>query len=156
MKVTIGIDMGAKNTGFSIVIDDKAVKNGCIILDKSKITFSKISRRNNRHRVRNEKRRKLARRLLWETLDENKFTKEEIELINGLLKNRGYTYLDSDDDFEVDEELMEFFIETEKLNGFTDFEREDFAEYFGKFENEKELIKEIDTILDLLPELTLF
>ena len=152
MKVTVGIDIGAKNTGFSIVIDDKVVKNGCIILDKNKITFSKISRRNNRHRVRNEKRRKLARRLLWEILSENKFTKEEIELINGLLKNRGYTYLDSDDDFEVDEELREFFIEEKKLNKFADFQREDFGEYFGKFENEKELIKEIDTILDLLPE----
>jgi len=142
--------MGAKNTGFSIITDIDNVKNGCVTIEKNKITFSKVSRRNNRHRVRNEKRRKLARKLLWEILNPQKYNEEQKELINGLLKNRGYTYLDSDDEFEVDEELREFFVEN--LNQFSDFEREDFGEYFGKIEDEKELLIEIDSILDKLPE----
>jgi Zn-finger nucleic acid-binding protein len=76
-KLSIAIDMGAKNTGVFVAKskNDKIVEKKAftVILDKSALNFSKISRRNNRHRVRNQKRRKLAKRLLWEILDKNSF-----------------------------------------------------------------------------------
>ncbi len=151
MKLVIGTDMGAKNTGFSLVIDDNIVKNGCVVIDKNKINFSKISRRNNRQRVRNEKRKKLAKRLLWEILDAYTFSEEQTELINGLLKNRGYTYLDSEVDFDS-EELNDFFINEDDFKDFIGFNKEDFGEYFGKIQNEKDLIAKIDEILEKLPQ----
>jgi len=104
MKLSIAIDMGAKNNGVFIVKTDgnKIVekKATTIIIDKNSINFSKKSRRENRHRVRSYTRRKLAKRLFWEFFDKNLYTKAQQELLQGLFNNRGYTHLSVDNDFE--------------------------------------------------------
>ena len=113
MKLTISIDMGAKNNGVFIVksenekIIDKKGFN--VILDKNSINFSKKSRRENRHRVRNYSRRKLAKKLLWSFLEKENFDNVQIELINGLLNNRGYTFLTTSSEFEeLQDDTIEF------------------------------------------------
>jgi len=100
MKLSISIDMGAKNNGVFIVksenekIIDKIGFN--VILDKNNINFSKKSRRENRHRVRNYDRHNEARRLLLEIIDidniiiEDKNNQWNQNQIIGLLKNRGF------------------------------------------------------------------
>jgi len=103
-KLTISIDMGAKNNGvFFIktqnekVLDKKAT---CIIVDKGTINFSKKSRRENRHKDRNYKRRKLSKRLIQEFLDLSKYDNKQTEQIFGLLNNRGYTFISTSTEFE--------------------------------------------------------
>jgi len=70
VKLFISVDMGAKNNGVFTVTtnNDKIVekKATTIVIDKGALNFSKKSRRENRHRIRSYKRRKLAKRLLWE------------------------------------------------------------------------------------------
>lgn len=145
-KLSINIDMGAKYNGIFIVKSDdsKIIEKSakCIVIDKNSINFSKVSRRANRHKVRNIKRRKLAKRLLWEILDKENYTKEQQESIQGLLNNRGYTYLSSDDEFDkLQDETMEFF----KIH-FQEFQnlqtKDDFLEFLSskQFSNEKVLL----------------
>jgi len=84
-KLSIAIDMGAKNNGVFIAKSDKnnviEKKATTIIIDKNSINFSKKSRRENRHRVRNYTRRKLAKKLFWEFYDKTNYTKEQQELL---------------------------------------------------------------------------
>jgi len=97
-KLTISIDMGAKNNGIFIVKSDgKAIeskKASCIVVDN--ISFSKQNRTQNRHRIRNSTRFDLARRLLKEFIDfdlykqPNKQRQFYQEQIVGLLHNRGF------------------------------------------------------------------
>ena len=71
-KLSISIDMGAKNNGLFIAKTEGETilnkKAGCIIIDGNSIKFSKKSRRENRHKDRNYKRKRLARRLLCDCL----------------------------------------------------------------------------------------
>ena len=150
-KLSIAIDMGAKNTGVFVaksenekIVEKKAFT---IILDKNSITFSKVSRRNNRHRVRNQKRRKLAKRLLWEILNKTSFNNNQIELIQGLLNRRGYTFLSSDLEFEIDDKLLEFFESDEELQSFKS--KDDLLEYFSELED-KAVLK-IDEFIEKIP-----
>ena len=143
-KLSIAIDMGAKNNGIFIVksdgnkIVDKKATN--IIVDN--INFSKKSRRENRHKDRNYKRRKLAKRLLKELVDFSKFDEKQQELILGLLNNRGYTFLSTSSEFEsLDDITVEFnkkyLVEISKYKT-----KEDFEEFFTDgFEDEKEIIE---------------
>jgi hypothetical protein len=150
-KLSIAIDMGAKNTGVFVVKskNDKIVEKKAftVILGKNALNFSKISRRNNRHRVRNQKRRKLAKRLLWEILDKNSFDNKQIESIQGLLNRRGYIFLSSDLEFEIDDKLLDFFENDEELRSFTS--KNEFLEYFSELEDEA--VEKIDDFIDKIP-----
>ena len=157
--LSISVDMGAKYNGvFIIKTNDKEILNKrakCIIVDKkdkSNITFSKVSRRANRHKVRNIKRRKLAKRLLWEILDKKSFTKEQQESIQGLLNNRGYTYLSTSSEFEqLQDESFDFM-----QRYFTDIKdlktKDDFLMFLSdeNFDNEKELLIFLDNQIEML------
>lgn len=155
-KLSISIDMGAKNNGIFIakIDDDKIVdkKAKCIVIDKNSIKFSKVSRRANRHKVRNIKRRKLAKRLLWEILGREHFTKEQQELIQGLLNNRGYTYLSTSSEFEsLQEESVEFIkVYFEDLKDLKT--KDDFLEFLSdnKFSDEKTLLEFLDKQIEKL------
>jgi len=150
MKLSIAIDMGAKNNGVFIaksndgnIVEKKATT---VVIDKGALNFSKKSRRENRHRVRNYKRRKLAKRLLWEFYDKTKYTKEQQELIQGLFNNRGYTYLSIEDDFEeislrTIEFLETFFKELRECKI-----KEEFLKILVLFENEEEVIEFCENI----------
>jgi len=112
-KLTISIDMGAKNNGIFIVKSDgKAIeskKASCIVVDN--INFSKVSRTQNRHKDRNYKRRDMAKKLLAELVDLQSFDEEQQELVRGLLNNRGYTFLSTATEFEgVTVETVEFLV----------------------------------------------
>ncbi|HIP11978.1 MAG TPA: hypothetical protein EYG73_04565 [Arcobacter sp.] len=155
-KLSISIDMGAKNNGIFIakIDNDKIVdkKAKCIVIDKNSIKFSKVSRRANRHKVRNIKRRKLAKRLLWEILGREHFTKEQQELIQGLLNNRGYTYLSTSSEFEsLQEESVEFIkVYYEDLKDLKT--KDDFLEFLSddKFSDEKTLLEFLDKQIEKL------
>ncbi|UTJ05939.1 hypothetical protein [Arcobacter roscoffensis] len=140
-KLSISIDMGAKNNGVFIVksnadnIENKKAAN--IIVDN--INFSKKSRRENRHKDRNYKRRKLAKRLLEEFIDLSKYTQKQQELILGLLNNRGYTFISTSTDFEkLNDETVKFINNYfEELKGL--ISKEDFENKISSFENLDEL-----------------
>ena len=154
MKLSIAIDMGAKNNGVFIVktngnkiIDKKAAT---IIIDKGALNFSKKSRRENRHKDRNYKRRKLAKRLLWEFLDKDKFDLKQQELIQGLLNNRGYTFLSIDSEFEeISTESLEF------VNSyFEDLKdcktKDDFLKVLDSFDSDDEVVIFCDKNIEFL------
>jgi len=154
MKLSICVDMGAKNNGVFIVktdgkdiVDKKALT---VVIDKNSINFSKKSRRENRHRVRSYARRKLAKRFLWQFLDKEKFSKEEIEQINGLLNNRGYTFLSTSSEFEeLQEETITFL--NEYISELKDLKtKEDFEAYISEFDLEEleNFIKEVTSKID--------
>ncbi len=72
-KLSISIDMGAVNNGVYYckyevdeILDKKAIN---FKIDKDKITFSKKSRRENRHRVRSYTRKKLAKKFFTKLFD---------------------------------------------------------------------------------------
>ncbi|BFU78813.1 hypothetical protein ALC152_20280 [Arcobacter sp. 15-2] len=140
-KLSVSIDMGAKNNGVFLVksdgttIQNKKATN--IIVDN--INFSKKSRRENRHKDRNYKRRKLAKRLLEEFIDFAKYTQNQQELILGLLNNRGYTFISTSTEFEkLNDETVKFINKYfEELNGL--ISKEDFENKVSEFENLDEL-----------------
>ncbi len=147
-KLTISIDMGAKNNGVFIVksqenkIVDKKATN--IIVDN--INFSKKSRRENRHKDRNYKRRKLVKRLLKELIDFSKYDDKQQELILGLLNNRGYTFISTSTEFEkLNDETIEF-IDEHFLGLKALVTKEDFENRISSFEEIEELKKYIEYI----------
>jgi hypothetical protein len=151
-KLSIAIDMGAKNSGVFIaktknsqILDKKAT---CIIVDEKKINFSKKSRRENRHKDRNYKRRKLAKRLLKEIIDFDTYTPKEQELILGLLNNRGYTFISTSIEFEkLNDETVEFINQYfEDLKDLVT--KEDFENKISSFENLQDLKEFIEIIND--------
>lgn len=147
-KLSISIDMGAKNNGIFIVksdenkIIDKKATN--IIVDN--INFSKKSRRENRHKDRNYKRRKLAKRLVKELIDFSKYDKKQQELILGLLNNRGYTFISTSTEFEkLNDETVKFIDQYfEELQGL--ITKEDFENHISEFENLDELKNYISNV----------
>jgi len=154
MKLSISLDMGAKNNGVFIVktdgnkiVDKKAFT---VVVDNKFINFSKKSRRENRHRVRNYQRRKLAKKFLWEFLDKSSFSSSQIELINGLLNNRGYTFLSTSSEFEeLQDESVEFINEyLQQLKNLKT--KEDFEAFVSEFSLEEleKIINEITTKID--------
>jgi len=148
-KLSIAIDMGAKNNGIFIVksegskILQKKATN--IVIDNNNINFSKKSRRENRHKDRNYKRRKLAKRLLEELIDLKAYSREHKESIFGLLNNRGYTFLSTQSEFE---ELSSITIEFAKthLQDLANYStKESLEEYLtNNFKDEKELLAFLD------------
>lgn len=145
-KLSISIDMGAKYNGVFIakisenrIIDKKAE---CVVIDKNSLNFSKADRRANRHKVRNIKRRKLAKRVLWEILNKNSFTKEQQELIQGLLNNRGYNYISTSVEFDrLEDESAEFL--NAKFEELKDLQtQDDFIKFLSndRFDDENELL----------------
>jgi hypothetical protein len=140
-KLSICIDMGAKNNGVFIIKNDS--KN---ILDKKatniivdNINFSKKSRRENRHKDRNYKRRKLVKRLLNELLDFSTYDLKQQEQIFGLLNNRGYTFISTSTEFEkLNDETIKFIDEYfDELKGL--ITKEDFENKVSSFEDLDEL-----------------
>tara|TARA_B100001063_G_scaffold55641_1_gene49582 strand:+ start:816 stop:4814 length:3999 start_codon:yes stop_codon:yes gene_type:complete len=149
-KLTISIDMGAKNNGVFIVktqnkkvLDKKAT---CIIVNKGSINFSKKSRRENRHKDRNYKRRKLSKRLISELIDLSKYDNKQTEQIFGLLNNRGYTFISTSTEFEKLNDITSEFINMyfEDLKGLSS--REDFENKISEFEDLENLEDFIENI----------
>ncbi|MEA2099886.1 MAG: hypothetical protein U9P72_07140 [Campylobacterota bacterium] len=145
-KLTISIDMGAKNNGVFIAKTDNETilenKASCVVIDGNLINFSKKDRRENRHKDRNYKRRRLARRVLNELVDFSQYNEKQTESIMGLLKNRGYTFLSSTTEFEkLEKETLEFIDNyLSDIQGYTN--KDKFEEFFtNEFEDEKELVE---------------
>lgn len=102
----IAIDMGAKNTGvylnhFEPGEDPTTSGNKIgktIVIDGNKITWSQVSRTQTRHQIRNNKRRKLAKRLLRLILTEEYGLAlengKQLEFLMGLLNRRGYNRIE--------------------------------------------------------------
>jgi hypothetical protein len=158
MKLSIAIDMGAKNNGIFIaktdgnrIVEKKATT---IIIDANALNFSKKSRRENRHRVRNYKRRKLAKRLLWELVDKGAFDAKQQEAIQGLLNNRGYTFLSVENEFETVPDSSIPFIE-EYIPGLKGVHtREDFEKKFDEFDSDETLLGFIGSVLESIVKVT--
>ncbi|MEA1956344.1 MAG: hypothetical protein U9N02_07625, partial [Campylobacterota bacterium] len=164
-KLSIAIDMGAKNNGVFIVETDGEVilnkKACCVVVDGKLINFSKKDRRENRHKDRNYKRRNQAKRFLKEVIDFNKLDEKQTENIMGLLNNRGYTFLSSSSEFEeLQNETLEFsevyLKEIQKHKSKYDFE----SFFTNEFEDEKKLViflnNQIDKIQKIVDELDIY
>ena len=102
----IAIDMGAKNTGVYLnhfVQGEDPTTSGniagkTIVIDSSSITWSQVNRTQKRHQVRNNKRRKLAKRLLKLILEKEYDVNPDLkqsEYLNGLLNRRGYNRIET-------------------------------------------------------------
>ncbi len=105
----IAIDLGAKNTGvvFTHYIEGAeplSHKGVTFVLDVNNFTVSQKERLVNRHRMRGEQRRKLAKRLFFLILEKEYGLKQEQikiwEFIRGLLNRRGFTYLQEESEGE--------------------------------------------------------
>jgi Zn-finger nucleic acid-binding protein len=145
-KLSIAIDMGAKNNGVFIVKSDnnKVLNKKATNIIVDTINFSKKSRRENRHKDRNYKRRKLAKRLLKEIIDFSKYDEKQQEQISGLLNNRGYTFISTSTEFEkLNDETIKFidehFDELKALSTKEDFENK--VSSFESLDELKEYIK---------------
>ncbi len=151
-KLSISVDMGAKNNGVFIIKTNKEKildkKANCIIINKGTINFSKKSRRENRHKDRNYKRRKLAKRLLKEFIDFSKYDEKQQEFILGLLNNRGYTFISTSTEFEkLNDTTVKFITKYfEEINGL--ISKEDFEDKISSFEEIKDLKEYILEIND--------
>lgn len=114
MKKVVNIDMGAKNNGVYIVDikNDEIVSKSAAnyIFKDGDINFLKKDRTSKRHQRRAFKRAKFARRLLDELLNKIKtkdLSQNELELIYGLLKNRGFNYINIEFENDLSDESLE-------------------------------------------------
>lgn len=114
MKTHISIDMGAKNNGVFLAhtkdgkIIDKTATN--YIFEPSSINFLKKDRTKKRHQRRGFKRTRLTRRLLDEIIKKLKkqdLSQAEYELLYGLLKNRGFNYINIEFENDLSDESLE-------------------------------------------------
>ncbi len=103
----IAVDLGGRYTGVYINhyvagdLSNEAAKMFTIVLpeDGDKMTWSQAARTATRHRIRSNKRRKLAKRLMRVVLRHQlgrALKKEEDEALNGLLNRRGYNRLEAE------------------------------------------------------------
>jgi len=113
----ISLDLGAQNTGtlFSHYKQGEepiSHKGATFILDSNNFTFSQKKRTTNRHRMRSQQRRKLAKRLFFLILDKEYGLKEEDtpvwKFIRGLLNRRGFTYLQEEITEETTQVPLEY------------------------------------------------
>lgn len=120
----IAIDLGGKYTGIYMphyepgVIPDKAdALMATLVLpeDGDKMTWSQAGRTATRHRIRSNKRRKLAKRLLKVTLEHllsRPLIDKEWNALTGLLNRRGYNRLEIELDMApLEEAPSDFFAE---------------------------------------------
>lgn len=149
-KLSINIDMGAKNNGVFVakIKDDKIISKEAfnVKIDEKSLNFSKKDRTTIRHAKRNNQRQKLAKRLLDEIININIFLSDEKEFLHGLLKNRGFNYFNIDFDLELDLEVVE------KLNQIENFEFKDCA---NLEDFEREISKKLENFANL-QEATMF
>ena len=140
----LALDMGAKYTGImSYTCDEnsqvqKNVHFGTLVLptDGADFTYSMTNRRMNRHRVRSQKRFKLARRLLIAIVREKmrqtgivpdeKTQKKLDEALSGLLKRRGYSRIEAEVDMtpleETDPAFFSGILADNGIDGFSPYE----------------------------------
>jgi CRISPR system subtype II-B RNA-guided endonuclease Cas9/Csx12 len=109
----ISIDLGGKYTGVYLphyeAAEDPAhgEKLACVLTlpeDTDGLTYSQSGRTANRHRVRNSKRKKLAKRLMKVILEQGleiRLEPHQQAKINGYLNRRGYSRVESDIDLSV-------------------------------------------------------
>jgi Zn-finger nucleic acid-binding protein/anti-sigma28 factor (negative regulator of flagellin synthesis) len=157
--LSVAIDMGAKNNGVFVALSEGSAildkKAATFVINEQKINFSKKSRRENRHKDRNYKRHKLAKRLFEQLHPLGQYTQQQQELLRGLLNNRGYTFLSSSVAFEaLEESSYDFMLKYLPQLG-AQKSKEDFEAYLtDTFDEEdelkgylKEAIKTIDQTL---------
>lgn len=122
--LSINIDMGMNHNGVYYALLESAGNSeekyvlkdkSAVCINKGDINYSKVSRRLKRHITAGYQREKLAKRLFDEVININDYTKKQQEILHGLFKNRGFTYLTISDEFEqVDDEYISYI--EEKIN----------------------------------------
>lgn len=143
MKKVVSIDMGAKNNGVYIVDikNDEIVSKSAVnyIFKDGDINFLKKDRTSKRHQRRSIKRSKFARRLLDELLNKIKIkdlSKSELELIYGLLKNRGFNYINIEFENDISDESLELLNEIDGYEFKNCISKNDYELRLSKFANE--------------------
>lgn len=143
MKLSINIDMGAKNNGVFIATlkGDKIIsKNTANVFFNKGLEFSKINRTAKRHTRRGYDRDRFILRLLGEILDLNSLSQSEKEKLFGLFKNRGFNYKNIDSEINLDDETIKF-LQIQKGYKFgdcvslNDFEKE-ITKHFESFDKD--------------------
>jgi len=128
----IAIDMGGKYTGIymphylrgTLPEPENSVMATIVASeDGDKITWSQINRTQTRHRIRSNKRRKLAKRMLMVVLQHalnRELTANEWNALSGLLNRRGYNRLEVEIDLSCLENTNEEFFAAILPEFFTD------------------------------------
>lgn len=143
MKKVVSIDMGAKNNGVYIVDikNDEIVSKNAVnyIFKDGDINFLKKDRTSKRHQRRAFKRAKFARRLLDELLNKIKtkdLSQNELELIYGLLKNRGFNYINIEFENDLSDESLEVLNEIDCYEFKGCVNKDDYELRLSKFAND--------------------
>lgn len=160
----IAIDMGAKNTGVYFnhfnegelsSSNEINIKGTTLVIDSNKITWSQIDRTQKRHQIRNNKRKKLSKRLLKIILGNRykvnykNMNYKVIEYINGMLNRRGFTYLAEglDENLIKNELVASYFVENYEY-----FNNEElFFQDFIKVTNNLDKTKQLFSMLSKTP-----
>ena len=117
-ELSINVDMGAANNGVFIVNTDEdsiLYKKAFNLYFDKQLQFSKSDRTARRHTRRSYDRDRFVLRLIGEILPIKMLNKEQIEMIYGLFKNRGFNYHNIEFDENLDDEVAEFL---SKLDGY--------------------------------------
>lgn len=143
MKKVLNIDMGAKNNGAYIIDikNNEIVSKSAVnyIFKDDDINFLKKDRTSKRHQKRGIKRSKFARRLLDELLNKIKIkdlSQSELELIYGLLKNRGFNYINIEFENDISDESLELLNEIDGYEFKNCINKNDYELRLSNFANE--------------------
>ena len=152
----IAIDLGGKYTGVYMPhyqrgtlpeAENTVMATIVASEDGDKVTWSQINRTQTRHRIRSNKRRKLAKRLLAVVLAEalqRKLTVDEWSALSGLLNRRGYNRLEVELDLSCLDNASEDF--------FADILPSFFTEYASVSSQWSELSENIEKLRELQKE----
>lgn len=175
VNFSLGIDLGARNTGLFLVTSKEAnnlygtnlTANAYTLVmpEPNKFCYSTVERTAARHRIRGKKRFNLARRLIKlivgikldqylrktnTSITEDDNTKI-YEALFGLLKRRGYTRIETETDLTPLEDVnSDIFSQNEKLNQYFN-EFSSIAEQWETLSQDLSKVKEVEkTCKDLL------
>ena len=117
--LSINIDMGMKYNGVYYALLErqseeqpyKLMEKSGVCINKGDIKYSKAPRRAKRQITATYQREKLAKRLFDEIIGIDSYIKEHQDLLHGLFKNRGFTYITIGEEFDEAEESVIEFIE---------------------------------------------
>ena len=146
----IAIDLGGLYTGLYMAqyqygesLSQQHGRLATIVMPEEggKMTWSQAGRTATRHRIRSNKRRKLAKRLLKVTFTQGlsyKLNDEEVETLNGLLNRRGYNRVETD----IDRRPLELISPSWIANEFPDF-----------FDSSTPIAEQLEVLLEDIPKL---
>lgn len=165
-RTAVGIDLGAKYTGVMIadtvpgtsLRQEDLTAFTVVMPDAEKMMLAQTQRTATRHRLRGKKRFNLARRLTLLVINEKltaagvvlpeKVRLRMIEAVNGLLRRRGYSRIESEVNLQVLEDLdPQCFAECDLLKSFFSEATRSLMDQWEELTNDMGRIRDLDRVL---------